>query len=92
MSKCLSQRFVITKKCADRWDLLTVSCFYKAMFWKLHLLFITKGPLSEINSVLGGQQFLSFMVIICYVVTQARTVCEKMWREENMMNFAIRVG
>ena len=57
MSKCLSQRFVITKKCADRWDLFNVSCFYKAMFWKQHLLFITNGPLSDVNSIVGGQQF-----------------------------------
>jgi hypothetical protein len=27
------------------------------MFWKLHLLFITKGPLIDVNSVLGGQHF-----------------------------------
>jgi hypothetical protein len=49
MSKCLSQRVLITMQCADLWDLLTVSCFHKAMFRKLHLLFITKGPVSDGN-------------------------------------------
>jgi len=57
MSKCLSQRAVITQKCADRWNLFNVSRFHKTMFWKLHLLFITKGPLIDVNSVLGGQHF-----------------------------------
>jgi hypothetical protein len=57
MSKYLSQKFVITKKCAERWDLFTVSCFYKAIFWELQLLFITKCPLSDLNSILGGQHF-----------------------------------
>jgi hypothetical protein len=44
-------------KCTDLWDLFTVSCFHKAIFWKPHLLFVTTVPLSEVNSVLGGQHF-----------------------------------
>jgi len=44
-------------KRADLWDLFTDSYFHKAMFWKLHLLFFTNGPLNDVNSILGGQQF-----------------------------------
>lgn len=79
-------------KCANLWDLFTVSCFHKAMFWKLHLLFITKGPFSDVNSNLGGKQFRhQGYYFICHKVTQAGTVSEKLWKKKNMMNFEICV-